>query len=72
MSSIRVQNALTEFGQVDVLIEMVVKHLTGSPDDIRDIGWYVSMENALYLLEQTYRAKKTALVSALEGGEINE
>ena len=68
MQSMKVQTALQEFGQVDVLIEMIIGHLLSDPDYIRDRGWYEKLQNALHLLEATYRAKHDGLVLALEGG----
>jgi hypothetical protein len=72
MLSSVVQIALSELGQVDVLIEMMVQNLTKVPITKRGNEWYESFENALYLLETTYKAKKEALILALKGGVDNE
>jgi len=66
------QSALTELGQVDVLLEMMVSHLPNVPTSQRSKDWFEKLENALYLLDTTYKAKKAALISALGGGGENE
>ena len=70
--TLKMQTALSEMGQVDVLIEMMVSHLPAVPTSERKKEWFEKMENALYLLDETYREKKAALISALEGGAVNE
>jgi hypothetical protein len=72
MLSLEIQAALTEMGQVDVLIEMMAHHLTKVPTNERNAKWYELLESALYLLETTYKAKKAALILALEGGAADE
>ena len=71
MLSCKAQSAIQELGQVDVLLEMVIKHLLNNPEEVKNKEWFVRLENALYLLESTYRQKKGNLISALEGGEGN-
>jgi hypothetical protein len=71
MSSVKVQNALSDFGQVDVLMEMVIKCLLINPENVKDKVWFEKLEHALYLLEATYKAKKAGLITALEGGQTN-
>ena len=72
MLSVKAQTALAEFGQVDVLMEMVIHYLVKSPANMQDKEWFVKLENALHLLEETYREKKATLIDALEGGADGE
>ncbi|MDR0818766.1 MAG: hypothetical protein LBN43_04250 [Oscillospiraceae bacterium] len=72
MKSEKLQSAMTAFGQIDALLEMIIAHLLNAPINTHDRAWFEKMENAIYLLEETYKAKKANLVSALEGGEDSE
>jgi len=69
MTSANVQNAMSEFGQVDILLEMVITCLIKNPQDVKDKSWFEKLEHALYLLESVYKSKKAILIEALKGGE---
>ena len=68
MLSMKIQNVVQELEQIDVLLEMMIKSLVSVPIDERKKSWFEKLENALYLLEATYKEKKKNLISALEGG----
>ena len=67
-TSVEIQTAVADLGQVDILLEMVVKCLVRDPALIHDTEWYAKLESAMHLLEATYREKKDALVRAVERG----
>ena len=66
MLTMKIQDSLVKFGQVEVLMEMLLNCLVNDPCDTRDIKWFAKLENALYLLETTYREKMDDLISALK------
>ena len=42
MLSVNVQNAMAELGQVDVLIEMVIRCMVRDPEDLKNKAWYTN------------------------------
>ena len=71
MLSTEIQSAVSELGKVDILLEMILVHLLNDPKRTKEKEWFIKLENALYLLEETYTEKKIALVSAVRGREEN-
>ena len=65
MLPMNVQDAINELEQVDLLLELVLTHIVKDPDDMRDREWFVKLENALCLLESTYKEKKKNLLLSL-------